>query len=247
MRLAIISDVHGNVVALRRVIEHLQRQSPDLVVNLGDCFTSPLWPRETFDELQQLNAMTVRGNHDRWLGDSTRVEKSPIIGFTANELSVTAREWAVNLPATVQVSPEVFAVHGRPDSDTQYLIEDDGGPGKLSLATTTSLSERLRDVSAELVLCGHSHLQHSAYASGKRLVVNPGSVGCPRYSDNADPEANEAGSPHARYAVATREHGKWSLEFFALAYDWSPVVDRAVANGYAEWASGFLKGTGFSG
>ena len=90
MRLAIISDVHGNVVALRKVIEHLRRKSPDLVVNLGDCFTSPLWPRETFDELQRLDAMTVRGNHDRWLGESVRIEKSPVIAFTANELVTAA-------------------------------------------------------------------------------------------------------------------------------------------------------------
>jgi putative phosphoesterase len=246
MRLAIISDVHGNVVALRRVIEHLRRQSPDLIINLGDCFTSPLWPKETFDELQQLNALTVRGNHDRWLGESPRIEKSPIIAFTANELSATARDWAINLPATLQISAEVFAVHGRPDSDTEYLLENDGKYGRLSLATTASLSDRLRDVNAELVLCGHSHLQHCAYASGERLVVNPGSVGCPRYSDNANPDKNEAGSPHARYAIATREHGRWSLEFYALAYDWSPVVERAIAGGHGEWASGFLKGTGFS-
>jgi putative phosphoesterase len=247
MRLAIISDVHGNVFALRRVIGHLQRQSPDIVVNLGDCFTSPLWPQETFEELRKIEALTVRGNHDRWLGESARIQKSPIIAFTADDLSAEAREWAINLPATLQISPEVFAVHGRPDSDTQYLLEDDGGDARLSLATTPSLSERLSGVNAELVLCGHSHLQHCAYASGGQLVVNPGSVGCPRYADNANPTANEAGSPHARYAIATREHGRWSLEFFALAYDWSSVAERAVALGHTAWASGFLKGTGFSG
>ena len=242
MRIAIISDVHGNREALRAVIPHLQRQSADAIVNLGDCVSAPLWPSETFDELQVLGATTIRGNHDRWLGDEERRRSSRTIAFTAEQLSAEAIDTLGSLPAKAVLFDDVLAVHGTPSSDTEYLLEESIND-RLCHVTTATLSERLGDTSAELVLCGHSHLQHTAFASGGRLVVNPGSVGCPRYVDNADPLANEAGSPHARYAVATRHQGRWSVDLFVLAYDWRPVVERARDVGRDDWAAEFLKGS----
>ena len=242
MRIAIISDVHGNVVALRLVLAHLRRQSVDAICELGDCVSAPLWPQETFDELQSLGATTVRGNHDRWLGDEERKRTSPIVAFTAEHLSADAIAAIVSRPQTAMLlDGAVLAVHGTPASDTEYLMEDAAG-ARLCLSTTTQISKRIGDATAELIVCGHSHLQHAVFASGGRLVVNPGSVGCPRYAGNADAPENEAGSPHARYAVATRRGGNWSVEFFVLDYDWLPVVERARAVGHHDWAASFLNG-----
>ena len=63
MRLAVISDVHGNLRALEAVLADIGTRGVDLTVNLGDCVTSPLWPKETFEALQVLALPTVRGNH----------------------------------------------------------------------------------------------------------------------------------------------------------------------------------------
>lgn len=52
MRLAVISDVHGNFAALEAVLADIKARGVDSTVNLGDCVTSPLWPRETFEALQ---------------------------------------------------------------------------------------------------------------------------------------------------------------------------------------------------
>ena len=49
MRLAVIADVHGNLIALETVLADIARRGSDLIVNLGDCVTSPLWPRETYE------------------------------------------------------------------------------------------------------------------------------------------------------------------------------------------------------
>ncbi len=215
-------------------------QSADLVVNLGDCVSAPLWPRETFEELASLGAITVRGNHDRWLGDPGRVTSSPTIAFTAGELPERACASLVALPATQTIDGDIFAMHGTPSSDTDYLLED-GVEGRLSLVTSATLEARLAGTPGTLVLCGHSHLQHTAWGPGGRLVINPGSVGCPRYAGNADPRINEAGSPHARYAVATRRNGRWSADLFALDYDWDAVAERARAVGRDDWAAAFLK------
>jgi predicted phosphodiesterase len=67
MRIAVISDVHGNLPALEAVLNDIKGRGVDLTVNLGDCVTSPLWPKETFEALQSLALPTVRGNHDRWI------------------------------------------------------------------------------------------------------------------------------------------------------------------------------------
>ena len=241
MRLGIISDVHGNLIALRRVLAHLGTQSVDRVVNLGDCVSAPLWPRETFELLEELGATTVRGNHDRWLADDHRCATQPTVAFTRAQLDDGAVATLTALPATLEIAPGVLAVHGTPTSDTDYLLEE-AIDERLCFVTTETLDRRLEHVTAEVILCGHSHQQHVAAAGDGRLVINPGAVGAPRYAGNASPRANEAGSPHARYAIATRSNGRWSVDLFALDYDWDSVAHRAQSVGRTDWAAAFMKG-----
>ncbi len=239
MRIAVISDVHGNLVALEAVLDDIAARAPDLIVNLGDCVTSPLWPRETLELLDTLSLPTVRGNHDRWVAHPADAPRSPSVSFARAALTERQRAALGELPPFLAVSDGVLAVHGTLESDTEYLLED-AVDGRLSLVTAAVLSGRLGDVSAELVLCGHSHNQHFAADDTGRLVLNPGSVGCPRYADNEDRLVNEAGSPHARYAIATRRASRWAVEMTALEYDWSAVATQAERNGRGDWARGFL-------
>jgi putative phosphoesterase len=238
MRLAVFSDVHGNLVALEAVLADLRRHAPDALVNLGDCVTSPLWPRETYDLLASLALPTVRGNHDRWITATAREAMTPSIAYTHDQLTPQQRAALAALPPTLEIDADVVAVHGTPASDSEYLLEE-SVDGRLALATAAVLRDRLGGMPAGLVLCGHSHHQHLVLAPGQRLVLNPGSVGCPRYADNDDPFIAEAGSPHARYAIATRRGGRWNAELIVLDYDWTPVVRRARDNGRPDWAEGF--------
>ena len=239
MRLAVISDIHGNLRALEEVLVDITERSPDLIVNLGDCVTSPLWPRETLELLDTLSLPTVRGNHDRFLAYAREAADTRSVEFTHDALSERQRLALGGLPASLDVGDGVLAVHGTPTSDVEYLLETKVD-GRLSLVNADTLAERLGDVSAELILCGHSHHQHAAADRRGRLVLNPGSVGCPRYADNADRLVNEAGSPHARYAVATKRGSSWSIDLIALAYPWSSVAEQAERNGREDWARGFL-------
>jgi len=239
MRLAILSDIHGNLPALETVLADLARRSVDATVNLGDCVTSPLWPRETLELLETLSLPTVRGNHDRWVAQLPRSEMSRTIAFTCDALSATQRRSLGALPGTLQLDDGVYAVHGTPDSDVDYLLEE-AVDGRLCLVTAATLGRRLGDRSESLILCGHSHNQHIAHAPANRLIVNPGSVGCPRYADNEHPSRAESSTPHARYAIATRRQGRWSVELFALDYDWEIVARRAQENGREDWAAAFL-------
>jgi predicted phosphodiesterase len=239
MRLAILSDIHGNLRALEIVLDHLRTRGADATVNLGDCVTSPLWPRETLELLDSLALPTVRGNHDRRLVEEPRDRMPPTVAFTSDSLSGDQRRALGALPTSLEIDGDIFAVHGTPASDTEYLLED-AVDGRLLPATAATLGRRLGGRRESLILCGHSHHQHVAHAPGNRLVVNPGSVGCPRYADNKDPFSAESCSPHARYAIATKRNRRWSVELFVLEYDWDDVANQARRNGFDGWAAAFL-------
>lgn len=239
MRLAIISDVHGNLRGLEVVLADLGTRGADATINLGDCVTSPLWPRETLELLDTLSLPTVRGNHDRRLAEEPREQMPATVAFTSDSLSANQRRSLGALPPSLEIYDDIFAAHGTPASDTEYLLED-AVDGRLLPATAETLGQRIGDRQESLILCGHSHHQHVAHAPGNRLVVNPGSVGCPRYADNKDPFSAESCSPHARYAIATKRNRRWSVELFVLEYDWEAVANQARINGFDAWATAFL-------
>ncbi len=239
MRLAILSDIHGNLVALEAVLADLRQRSPDGMINLGDCATAPLWPKETLELLHTMDMPTVRGNHDRWLTEGTDAQFSASERFTRDALSQAQISALHALPPVLHFESDITAVHGTASKDTEPLLETPTD-GRLAPVAEPLLTARLGDAPEGLVLCGHSHLQRVVQGSGNRTVVNPGSVGCPRYADNPEPWLAEPSSPHARYAIATRVKQAWSIELFALVYDWHLVVARARAVGREDWGRAFL-------
>ncbi len=86
MRIAVVADIHGNVRALRAVMDDLKQVAPDRVVNLGDCVSGPLEAAETADVLISLAWTTIRGNHDRWLLEKSEADRwaAPIRRPTPN-------------------------------------------------------------------------------------------------------------------------------------------------------------------
>ena len=67
MRIAVIADIHGNLPALEAVIADIRCREVDCTINLGDCVSGPLWPREVCDLVMARDDLTIRGNHDRWV------------------------------------------------------------------------------------------------------------------------------------------------------------------------------------
>jgi predicted phosphodiesterase len=242
MRLAVIADVHGNVLALEAVAADIARRGVDHTINLGDCVSGPLWPRETMDLLASLALPTVRGNHDRWIAETPREQMSASDAFAFDALSPDQRAALGELPAHYGALEGVLAVHGTPHDDNAYLLED-VAEGQLVLSSCTSIGARLAGHDAGLFLCGHSHLPRVVRTPNGRLLVNPGSVGCPAYSDPTPPaHISQVGSPHARYALLDRSRSGWSVELIALEYDWDRASKRASENGRAEWAQGLATG-----
>lgn len=237
MRLAVISDIHGNLLALEAVLADIEERGADAIVNLGDCVTSPLWPRETFERLADLDLPTVRGNHDRWIVEKTEAALSAAGRFARDALTPAQRASLHALPATLEVTPDILAIHGTPADDSSYLLEEPL-EGRLAPASRATVATRLGGAARPggVVLCGHSHRQALVQGPAGCIIVNPGSVGCPVFADSPAAPGLEHRSPHARYAILTLRRGRWAAEMLALDYDWDAAARRAADNGRPDWA-----------
>ncbi len=241
MRIAILADAHGNTLALRAVLDDLRTAAPDLLVNLGDVATGPFDPAGSADIQMALGCPTVAGNHERDLLEGN--DASPSVAFARPFLSPAHLQWIGTMPKTLSLAGNlVFACHGSPaGGDLDYLL-DDVSSGHTVLASEEAIGPRLRGIGpASLVLCGHTHMPR-AVQFGDVLIVNPGSIGMPAYTDHgAVPHAIETGAPHARYAVVTRGSDKtWSVDLRAVAYDWHKAARQAAGNGHptvARWTA----------
>ena len=264
-RIAIVSDIHGNLPALEAVWTEIERASAPLVVNLGDIASGPLWPRETVQWLMARAATeparwrTIAGNHERQCLATDVARMGASDAHAARALGAAERAWLAALPATQWILDDVLLCHGTPASDLIYLMETvtpgqgvDGHRG-LRAATAAELGERLAGtpagdtrsgLAASLVLCGHTHVPRAMALSGGPLVVNPGSVGLPAYDDvHPLPHFVENGSPDARWALVERDRrGAWHVQLRSTPYDWAAAATQAQANGRGDWADALASG-----
>ena len=249
MRLAVVSDIHGNLPALEAVLEDIAASGVDLTLNLGDILSGPLWVAETAVRLMALDLPTIRGNHERQLLTLAPARMGASDAFAAQRLIPAQRAWLEALPLTRTLGDAVFCCHGTPDSDLHYFLETVTGgeagsaaPG-VRAATPDEAAERAGAVAHTLILCGHTHMPRALQLNDGRLIVNPGSVGLQAY-DDGHPQAHliETGTPHARYALLSRRAAGWQVELRALPYDWESAARRAEAHERPDWADALRSG-----
>ena len=254
-RFAAISDIHGNLPALDAVLADIAAQGVEVIVNLGDILSGPLWAAATADRLMALKLPTIAGNHERQLLTLSRERMSASDRHSADELLPRHREWLASLPATLQWSDEVLCCHGTPNSDLGYFLETViagfGGVGSgangVRAATLAEATERagtaMQGVAHALILCGHTHVSRALRLADGRLVVNPGSVGLPGFDDDhVHPHVIENRVPHARYALLDRGAAGWNVSLRAVAYDWDAAAQRAERAGRPDWAGALRSG-----
>jgi predicted phosphodiesterase len=242
MRIAVLADIHGNVLALEAVMADLRELSPDLVVNLGDHVSGPLEARRTADFLMsQRDWVQIRGNHDRQLIEHSREEMGLSDGAAISELTHEHLAWLRALPPSAVVEG-ISLVHGTPFSDLEYLLEDVPASGTVCLAPGHCVRGRLGDMTG-LVLCGHTHIPRLVQVDPKTTVLNPGSVGLQAYVDDTPyPHVVEVGSPHARYAVLDGVRDGWRATFRTVEYDWEIPTRQAQQRNRLDWAQALRTG-----
>lgn len=242
MKLAVISDIHGNLPALDAVLADIQSQRVDQILNLGDIVSGGLFPAETADRLMSLNIPTIRGNHERQLLEQELSDMSLSDSHAFKSLRAAHWEWLKKLPAELTFSEEILMVHGVPGDDLIYLLEEVTASGVKPSSEARVLS-LIASRSESLILCGHTHIPRKMRLADGRLIVNPGSVGLQAYNDDTPcAHVMESSSPHARYAMVEQHNGLWKAEFRAVEYDWESAALVALSNNRPDWLNALRTG-----
>ena len=171
MRVAAISDIHGNLPALEAVLADIEREGIDEIVVAGDSVSGP-WPAEVFDLLESVGARVVHGNADR--PEEVLAHSSTLGAWNADRLGPTrlaaVAAWPLTFELTVDGLGSVLVCHSTPVSDTPIYTR---------ITPDDQLVERLGPVANDVLVCGHTHMQYDRKLPTGLRVANPGSVGMP--------------------------------------------------------------------
>lgn len=243
-RIALLSDIHGNIPALEAVTADVQHRSVDAIVTLGDLVSGPLWPVETIRFLMKQKWVQIAGNHERQLLTLPPTEQGPSDRNADSLLNSEEHDWLRHLPASFQLTEEIFLCHGTPVNDKTYLLETIGDDGRVHLANPDEIRGRLDRIPHPVIACGHSHTPRAVHLPEGTLVINPGSVGMPAYTDDSTspPHVVETGSPHARYAILEKMTAGWVPQLIAVPYDHENAAKQAERNHRLELAMGLRTG-----
>ena len=178
MEIGVISDVHGNTVALDAVFADMP--AVDALACAGDVVGYNPWHAECVAAVRERSIPTVSGNHDRAVASETRFAFNSMAGagvaHARETLTEDQIEWLRSLPTTRrEFDGRVRIVHGHPENPDRYTYTEEFSPDLLG--------------EEDVLVLGHTHVQgHERFDEG--VVMNPGSVGQPRDGD-----------PRAAYAV----------------------------------------------
>lgn len=231
MRVALVSNLHGNEVALRAVLDDARALDVDRIVCLGDVATLGPRPREVLTLLRELGCDCILGNHDQFL-----VEPALIHSYTELAIIVDAVDWCRRqltdedlafvqrfvADRTIDLGDgaTLFAYHGSPRSNMEDI---------LSTTPADALDAMLDGRRATVMAGGHTHLQMVRQHRGT-LVVNPGSVGLPfrEYASGRPPTL----MPHAEYATVESRGGAVAVTLRRVAVDRARLRADVAASDY---------------
>jgi putative phosphoesterase len=244
MRVALISDIHGNLVALKTVLTAIDRKGVDQILCLGDVAATGPQPHDVVARLQALGCPVVMGNADVLLlnpqfsetvDEATRqieeVDSWCALQLTKSDLAYI-RTFQPTIEFPLDTNVKLFCFHGSPRSNTE-IIE----------ATTSEdkLEQMFVDTHALVMAGGHTHVQMlRRYREG--FILNPGSVGLPYERGRLSGDVYNP--PWAEYALVTWENASLSIELKRVHVDIGAVKRAILECGmpYAElWAKDWRK------
>lgn len=220
MRMAVLSDVHGNATALRAVLADIAAWSPDALVSAGDvCAFGPL-PELSLDLLVEAGALFVRGNNDRYLAtpghegspgrdEQDSKERAASLQWGRERLGAERLAALGSWPAKLEIFG-IEVVHASPGDDEAGIWPD-------------SADEDLCESFSGVLACGHTHMPFvRRFSCG--LVVNAGSVGW-----------NLDGDTRASWAAFQDDPGFWQAEIMRVPYDVEAALVEVKRQG-APWS-----------
>lgn len=222
LRIAVLTDTHGNAFALKAVIQDLRRHAPDVIVNLGDQVWRQADPARALADQRALGAVEVRGkvevrgNNDERLVTPAHELHPPhahLQAWLAERLPRSELERIATLPTTASLADgAVLAAHGTPTTPWDSLLLGWDGTRYVRRPAHEIRERLIVPESTEVVLVGHMHREDVRVIDG-RLLVSVGPV-----SSQGD------GDPRARWALLRRHEGRWQVEARRVTYDWDAAA-----------------------
>mgnify|MGYP002858453210 CR=1 FL=1 len=220
MKIAILTDIHSNYIALQTCIKEAEIQGVEEFLFLGDYLGELAYPQRTLEELERIKqkypCTFIRGNKERYWIDRKNGKYENVIWeagksgsgmlcYVYEHLALQQIEEFEKMPISKTMHyhgyPEFVICHGSPWNDNESLRED--------FDYIDVLTKKLE---TELTICGHFHIQSDYTRNGKR-VINPGAVGIPLRSGGK-----------TQFMILSGKNGKWEIQFHTLDYD----VERAI-------------------
>lgn len=237
MKIAVLSDIHGNYIALQKCIDYAIFNGIDTFVFLGDYVGELAYPQKTMEIIYSLkekyDCFFVKGNkEDYWLdyranGEMGWNECDSTTGslyYTYNNLTQKDLEFFKSLSHTAEIEfdefPSLIICHGSPQRVNEKLLPNNE-------KTFAIMEENI----SSYILCGHSHVQCKIEHKGK-VVLNAGAVGVSLHGDGK-----------AQFLILEGEKQKWAYEFISLEYDVEKVIADLHISGLVKKAPAWCKVT----
>jgi predicted phosphodiesterase len=222
--LAILSDIHGNLPALEAVLADLANFDVDHVIVPGDVISFGPFSRQTAELVMEKGWSVIRGNNEFFLVDyktpRAPAEWNDPIQFAPtawldrqfdHKLKTVIGSWPDTLNLRFRDAPPILVCHGTPESpwDSIYWT-----------LTDEEIENLLRNIEADYVICGHTHLPMNRQAGNWR-IFNPGSVGVPL-----------DGIFSASYMILEGNEQGWTPTFRRVPFDYEAVFEEFERSGY---------------
>lgn len=213
MRIAVVSDIHGNLVGLDACLADLQAQGgADALVAAGDLCVDGPKPKKVLQRLKEAGAQCVRGNTDRYLStprdEALTSQEQSALEWTRRQIGEAWIAWLAELPFAIRVGDDdnqLLIVHANPRTDDEHLWPD---------ADEETLSRLVGDERATAIAFGHLHLPYVRMWRGK-MLVNVASAGLPKDGD-----------ARAGYAIFTEREGGWEVKHRRVDFDVKKVATQ---------------------
>lgn len=225
MEIAVLSDIHGNYVALKRCLEYALERGIRTFFFLGDYIGELAYPERTmqilYDLSKEYQCYFIKGNkEDYWIkyradGEKGWKDKNSVTGallYAYNSFTHKDLEFFAQLKPAQEISidkmPTIIICHGSPYKVNEKLLPDD--------VRTINIMD---SVNPSVILCGHTHRQQKI-VHNEKCVLNPGSVGIPFFSEG-----------RTQFLILHGNEDTWTEEFISLEYDRDKVIhDMQEAN-----------------
>lgn len=211
MKIAAISDIHGNIYSLLKVLEDIDEQKVDLVVCLGDLVGYGPHPNEVIALIKRREIPCLKGNYDASVVDGgfTFIRDNSVNSFAlpwaCEEVRASNKYYLSQLPTFLDYDingVKIKFTHGSPNMINEYLFKD----GK----NTEDIMKNLKE---DLLVCAHTHIP-SYKKFDQKIFINVGSVGKPKI-----------GRPNATYCLINIDENKnIDVKFRELEYEFKRIV-----------------------